>query len=148
MNIGEASKASGVSAKMIRYYKSIGLLPRADRRESGYRDYGSNDVHRLAFVRRAREFGFSIDSIGELLSLWADQNRSHVEVRKIAMHHVTELKAQASRLQEMIATLQKLVTCCKRGDRPECPIMTELGGVASQASGPTRAPRPRNGVRL
>src|SRR5258708_6646782 len=127
MNIGQASKASGVTAKMIRYYESIGLLPPAERRESGYREYAPNDIHRLTFVRRARELGFSMDSIGELLGLWADRKRSRAEVRNVAMRHVIGLETQAARLQEMIATLRDLVACCKRGDRPDCPIITELG---------------------
>ncbi len=136
MNIGQASQASGVSAKMIRYYESIGLVPPADRSNSGYRHYGSNDVYRLTFVRRARELGFSIKSIGELMSLWVDRGRSRAEVRKVALRHVRELETQAARLQEMIATLRDLVNCCKRGDRPDCPIMTELEGslLANQAA--------------
>jgi MerR family gold-responsive transcriptional activator of gol and ges genes len=126
MNIGVASKASGVTAKMIRYYESIGVIPEPDRRESGYRDYSPDDVRRLTFVRRARELGFSMEDIGELLSLWGDRDRSRTEVREIAMRHVGELEQQRVRLQEMIETLRGLVDCCKKGNRPECPIMAEL----------------------
>jgi len=141
MNIGQLSKASGVTPKMVRYYESIGLLPPADRRESGYRDYGRNDVHRLTFVRRARDLGFSIETIGELLSLWADQGRSHAEVRQIAARHIAGLEAQSARLREMIVTLRDLVNCCRQGNRPDCPIITELGGGVTQGPVASRVKR-------
>lgn len=128
MNIGQASKASGVSAKMIRYYEATGLIPPADRRESGYRDYSPHDLHRLAFVRRARELGFSVEFIRELLELWSDRARPNGEVRAVALKHVAGLEAQAQKLQGMIATLNALIGTCKRGDRQECPIMHELAG--------------------
>jgi Cu(I)-responsive transcriptional regulator len=128
MNIGKASKASGLSAKMIRYYESVGLLPEAARRASNYRDYDNVDVHRIVFIRRARELGFEVDLIRNLLSLWSDRDRSNAEVRAIAMQHVSELEAQRTRLDEMIATLRGLVGACKRGGRPDCPIMVELSG--------------------
>src|SRR5215207_6418784 len=93
MNIGQASNASGVSAKMIRYYESIELIPRSARRDSGYRAYGPADIHRLAFIRRARDLGFSIDHIRELLRLWSDSRRSSsADVKAIALEHVDELK--------------------------------------------------------
>ena len=146
MNIGQASKASGVSAKMIRYYESVGLLPEADRRESGYRDYGAPDLHRLAFVRRARDLGFSMDHIRALLSLWSDGSRSTAEIRAVATAHVEELKAQALKLQEMIGTLNHLIGACKRGDRPHCPIITSLGGGIAEgpAGKPRKAPERRH----
>jgi MerR family gold-responsive transcriptional activator of gol and ges genes len=129
MNIGQASRASGVSAKMIRYYESVGLLPAADRRESGYRDYDEPDVHRLGFVRRARDLGFQMAEIRELLGLWADRGRSNADVRALAEKHIGDLERQAARLQEMVATLRHLVdTCAHGGDRPDCPIIHELGG--------------------
>jgi Cu(I)-responsive transcriptional regulator len=130
VNIGQAAKASGVSAKMIRYYEATGLLPPADRRASGYRDYSETDVHRLRFVRRARDLGFPIDTIRELLSLWSDRGRSTADVRAVALGHVANLEAQAARLQEMIGTLRHLVEACARGDRPHCPIIAELEGGA------------------
>ena len=139
MNIGQASKASGVSAKMIRYYEQIGLLPEADRRESGYRDYGTPDIHRLTFVRRARDLGFSMDQIRELLGLWSDSGRSDAEIRAVASAHVKELEAQARKLQAMIGSLNHLIGACKRGDRPHCPIIVELGG--GLAEGPARKER-------
>jgi MerR family transcriptional regulator, copper efflux regulator len=139
MNIGQASKASGVSAKMIRYYESIGLLPEADRRESGYRDYGTPDIHRLGFVRRARDLGFSMERIRALLSLWSDSSRSTAEIRAVASAHVKELEAQALKLREMIGTLNHLIGACRKGDRPHCPIIAELGGGI--AEGPAGKPR-------
>ncbi|HEY0439625.1 MAG TPA: Cu(I)-responsive transcriptional regulator [Xanthobacteraceae bacterium] len=141
MNIGQASKTSGVSAKMIRYYEAIGLLPEADRRESGYRDYCTADIHRLAFVRRARDLGFSMEQIRALLSLWSDTSRSDAEVRAVASAHVAELEAQAEKLQGMIGTLRHLIGSCRRGDRPHCPIITELaGGIAEGPARRTRKP--------
>jgi Cu(I)-responsive transcriptional regulator len=134
MNIGMASRASGLSAKMIRYYESIGLLPEAARRDSNYRDYDESDIHRLVFVRRARELGFEVGLIRSLLSLWSDRRRSNAQVRAVAMKHVENLEAQAAQLQEMIATLKDLVGACKRGGRPDCPIMEELAGVAPARS--------------
>jgi Cu(I)-responsive transcriptional regulator len=116
---------------MIRYYESVGLLPEAARRESNYRDYDEADVHRLVFVRRARELGFDVPLIRDLLGLWSNRKRSNAQVRDIAMRHVSNLETQRRKIEEMIATLRGLVTDCKRGDRPECPIMTELTGGRS-----------------
>lgn len=138
MNIGQASKETGISAKMIRYYESIGLLPEAERRQSGYRDYGTTDIHRLKFVRRARDLGFSVDRIRELLGLWGDRTKDNAEVRSVANAHIAELEAQATRLQEMIATLRDLVGSCERAGRPDCPIMADLGGGMPQ--GPAQMP--------
>ncbi len=135
MNIGAAAKASGVSAKMIRYYETTGLIPAADRRESGYRDYSQSDVHRLAFVRRSRELGFSVEFIRELLGLWSDDARSNAEVRALARKHVAGLEVQAEKIKGMIATLNGLIGACKRGDRPDCPIMTELAGGTAAPEG-------------
>src|SRR5918997_1925328 len=112
MNIGQASTASGVSAKMIRYYESIGLVPKADRRESGYRDYGAPDVHRLRFIRRARDLGFSVEQIRDLLRLWTDRERSNAEVKAIALGHVAELKGRAKHLDEMANALRHLASAC------------------------------------
>lgn len=134
MNIGQASKEAGISAKMIRYYESIGLLPEADRRTSGYRDYSADDINRLKFLQRARSLGFSVPQIQELMRLWSDRDRSNEDVRKLALDHAAELEAKALQLQEMIGTLRKLAQACKRGDRPECPIIEELGGGAAPAT--------------
>ncbi len=131
MNIGHVAKASGLSAKMIRYYESTGLVPSADRRASGYRVYSESDLHRLMFVRRARELGFSVEFIRELLALWSDRGRSNTEVRAIALKHVADLEAQAEKLQGMIATLRDLIGTCRRGNRPDCPILSNLAGADS-----------------
>ena len=128
MNIGQASQEAGITAKMIRYYESIGLLPEADRRESGYRDYSDDDISRLKFLRRARSLGFSVPQIQELMRLWSDRDRSNAEVRELALNHAAELEVKAQQLQEMIQTLRRLARACRRGDRPECPIIEDLGG--------------------
>ena len=130
MQIGEASKATGVSAKMIRHYESIGLIPEADRRDSNYRDYGAGDVHRLGFIRRARDLGFSIDEIRDLLRLWADRRRSSRDVKALALSHLAELDAKIALLNEMRSTLAHLADCCDGGDRPDCPIIESLAGTA------------------
>jgi Cu(I)-responsive transcriptional regulator len=134
MNIGEASRRSGVSSKMIRYYESVRLLPAADRGRSGYRDYDETDIHRLRFVRRARDLGFSIRRIATSLRLWNDQRRSNAEVRAIALAHVEELEAQVDNLQALVGVLRHLATACAGDDRPHCPIIADLAG-----EGPTRA---------
>lgn len=129
MNIGEASKASGVSAKMIRYYETIDLVPAADRRSSGYRDYGPADVHRLAFIRRARDLAFSIEEIRELLRLWSDRDRSSREVKELALRHISDLDGRAKQLTEMADALRHLAGTCEGNDRPDCPIIDGLDGA-------------------
>jgi MerR family copper efflux transcriptional regulator len=126
MNIGQASKASGVSAKMIRYYEGIGLIPPSARRESGYRDYASADLHRLGFIRRARDLGFSMDEIRALLRLWSDQGRSSREVKAIALRHISELDQRARQLTEMADALRHLADACEGDGRPGCPIIEGL----------------------
>lgn len=130
MQIGEAAEATGVSAKMIRHYEAIGLIPAADRRRSNYRDYGAADLHRLGFIRRARDLGFSIDEIRGLLHLWADRDRSSRDVKALARTHIAELDAKIARLAEMRATLAHLAHCCDGDDRPDCPIIESLAGAA------------------
>lgn len=127
MNIGQAAEASGISAKMIRYYESIGLLPQAMRTRGGYRDYDTADVQRLRFIRRARDLGFSLDRIGDLLKLWSDQNRHSADVKSVALAHISELEGRAAELKSMIKTLRTLVRSCDGDHRPDCPIMEELG---------------------
>ena len=134
MNIGQAAKATGVSAKMIRYYEDIGLLAKVGRRESGYRDYAPADLHRLSFVRRARLLAFPIERIRVLLALWTDRERSNADVRAVALSQITELEKQEAALHTMIATLRELVGSCKRGNRPDCPIIAELSGAAPAKS--------------
>jgi MerR family transcriptional regulator, copper efflux regulator len=141
MNIGQAAQASGVSAKMIRYYEEIGLVPKAARRESGYRDYEEADIHRLRFIRRARDLGFTVDQIGELLGLWADRSRASSNVKTLAMSHVEELRRKKAEIEGMIATLESLAQSCHGDDRPDCPILEELGAAGHDASGLQAGPR-------
>ncbi len=123
MNIGQAAAASGVSAKMIRYYESIGLISPAARTGSGYRVYSDADVHTLRFIRRARDLGFSVDQMTELLALWRDRDRASAEVKKIALNHVAELERKMQELQGMADTLRHLARHCLGDHRPECPIL-------------------------
>ncbi|WP_147081946.1 Cu(I)-responsive transcriptional regulator [Methylobacterium haplocladii] len=136
MNIGQAAEASGVSAKMIRHYESIGLVPRADRRNSGYRDYGPQDVHRLGFVRRARDLGFPLERIRVLLGLWGDPGRSSAEVKALALSHIGELEGKARHLQEMAGVLRGLALSCDGDERPDCPIIAGLEAGPVPPSGP------------
>jgi MerR family copper efflux transcriptional regulator len=131
MNIGQASKVSGVSQRMIRHYESIGLIEPPARRESGYRDYGPRDVHALRFIARARDLGFPVPEIGKLLALWRDQARSSAEVRELALARVEELKAKEREIAEMRRTLETLAKSCHGDDRPDCPIIEELADQAS-----------------
>ena len=126
MNIGKAAAASGVSAKMIRYYESIGLLPAARRTDSGYRFYTDEDVHVLRFIRRARDLGFSLADIAELLALWRDQRRASADVKRIALEHVVALERKIAELQGMASTLRTLAAHCHGDARPDCPILTDL----------------------
>ncbi len=128
MQIGEASRLSGVSAKMIRHYEAIGLVPAPARRDSNYRDYGMEDIHRLGFVRRARDLGFSIEEIRDLLRLWADETRASADVRALAAAHIADLDQRIERLMEMRMTLDKLVHACHGDHRPHCPIIESLAG--------------------
>jgi len=128
MQIGAAAKATGVSAKMIRHYESIGLVPAADRRDSNYRDYSHHDLHRLGFIRRARDLGFSIEEIRELLKLWGDKSRSSKDVKALALVHVAELERKIRLLDEMRTTLSQLVDACDGDHRPDCPIIESLEG--------------------
>jgi len=127
MNIGQAAEASGVSAKMIRYYEEIALISPPARAQSGYRVYGSEDVHTLRFVRRARSLGFSIEETGALLALWRDRSRASADVKTMALKHVAELEEKAAALQAMAATLRHLANHCHGDKRPECPILDGIG---------------------
>ncbi len=126
MNIGEVAAASGVSAKMIRYYESIGLVPAARRSQNGYRVYGPAEMHTLRFVRRARALGFSVARIGQLLKLWQDKGRASAEVKAIAEGQVAELNARIGELQSMARTLEHLAQSCHGNARPDCPILDDL----------------------
>ena len=126
MNIGQAAAASGVSAKMIRYYESIALIPPGRRSDAGYRIYGDNDLHALRFVKRGRSLGFSLDQIRDLLSLWQNKERASADVKRIATGHVAELNQRIAELTEMRDTLQTLAGCCHGDHRPDCPILQSL----------------------
>lgn len=126
MNIGQASKASGVSAKLIRYYESIGLIPEAGRTASGYRVYTPQEVNVLRFIKRARTLGFSIERIQHLVGLWLDKDRASAEVKRIALDHVAELHAKIAEMQAMADTLLELADACHGDHRPDCPILRDL----------------------
>ncbi|NBJ09771.1 Cu(I)-responsive transcriptional regulator [Microvirga arsenatis] len=132
MNIGQAAKASGVSAKMIRYYESIGLIPKTLRTESGYRVYSDHDVHTLRFIRRARDLGFSVEQIADLVSLWQDRERASKDVKAIALEHVGVLERKIRELQEMASTLKHLAVNCHGDARPHCPILEELASDGAE----------------
>ena len=125
-NIGEAAAHSGVSAKMIRHYETLSLLPKVGRTASGYRQYGPREVHTLRFVRRARELGFSMAEIAALLKLWQNRRRASADVKRIALSHVAELDRRMSEMAAMKRTLESLATCCHGDERPDCPILDEL----------------------
>src|SRR5690606_15107420 len=126
MNIGEAAKASGISAKMIRYYESTGLITPASRSASGYRHYTEDDLNMLRFIRRGRDLGFSMAHIGELLNLWRDQRRASSDVKRIAEQHIDDLNQRIRDLQAMVATLSQLAHACHGDHRPNCPIIEAL----------------------
>ncbi len=142
MNIGAASRASRVSAKMIRYYEQIGLIPAAGRTDSGYRAYTDADVHRLHFIRRARDLGFSVAEIGDLLDLWNDRSRQSADVKRLAQRHIAELEQRMANLRQMTDTLQSLIACCAGDGRPDCPILDEL----QQPDGGSAEAGPRTGA--
>ena len=137
INIGQAARASGVSAKMVRHYESLGLLPQVGRTDSGYRQYTEADVHALHFIRRSRDLGFSMEEIAELLGLWHDRSRASSQVKRIAQQHIDDLSERIAQMQAMQRSLQTLVSCCQGNDRPDCPILDDL---ASGQAGP-HAPR-------
>lgn len=126
MNIGQASRRSGISQRMIRHYEAIGLIEKAARRDSGYRDYDERDVHTLRFIRRARDLGFPIDEIGKLLALWRDRSRASLDVKALATARAQELKRKEEALRSMRRTLEDLARHCHGDDRPDCPILADL----------------------
>jgi Cu(I)-responsive transcriptional regulator len=146
MNIGQAARASGVSAKMIRYYEQTGLIRPADRTDSNYRSFSDRDVNDLRFVKRARVLGFSVDEIANLLSLWRDRGRPSREVKAVAEHHIQDLEARIAEMQAMADTLRHLSGCCAGDDRPDCPILADLaGGGEDLGDRPVAAPDGRFG---
>ena len=130
MKIGDVSTRSGVSQRMIRHYEAIGLIPAAPRRDSGYRDYDERDLHTLRFIGRARDLGFSIEEIGQLLALWLDSSRASAEVKALALAKAAELDDKARKLDEMRRSLEHLAASCHGDDRPDCPILGNLEGAA------------------
>lgn len=126
MNISDASKKSQVNSKMIRRYEEIGIIPKAKRNASGYRQYSESDIHNLKFVKRSRELGFSMKDIKELLGLWRNKKRASSQVKTIAMKHINELETKLLEIQSMLKTLKNLANNCHGDDRPDCPILDEL----------------------
>lgn len=126
MNIGDAANASGVSAKMIRHYEEIGLIPAANRSDAGYRTYAERDIHLLRFIRQGRLLGFSMKQIAELIGLWLDQSRPSSKVKQLALSHIAELNDKIKELQAMKGTLEQLARHCHGDARPECPILDGL----------------------
>lgn len=140
MNIGKAARVSGISAKMIRYYESVGLIPPAARTDTGYRTYSESDVHRLRFIRRARDHGFMVSEIGDLLSLWNDKSRKSADVKRLAEKHIAELERRMESIRQMAETLKTLSDCCAGDERPDCPILEEFQQPDdTQAEGKKRA---------
>ena len=129
MNIGQAARASGISAKMIRYYEDNGLIGPVARTESGYRVYGPRDIHTLGFIKRSRDMGFSVERIGELLQLWRDRTRHSADVKRMALEHVAVLQQRIAELQDMVQTVQVLADCCAGDERPDCPILRDIEGT-------------------
>ena len=126
MNIGQAAKKSGLTAKMIRYYEGIGLLPEAGRSDSGYRQYSSQDLHTLAFIKRSRDLGFSLEEVGRLLQLWQDRQRASADVKALARDHIEALNRKIAELAGLRDTLQELVDHCQGDHHPDCPILKDL----------------------
>lgn len=128
MNIGQAAKQSGLSAKMIRYYESIGLLSPAGRSDSGYRRYGEQDLHILAFIKRSRDLGFSLEEVGKLLALWQNRERASADVKALALAHMDDLNRKIGELTALRDSLGELVQHCQGDQRPDCPILRDLEG--------------------
>lgn len=132
MKIGEAARTSGISERMIRHYEKIGLVAAVPRRDSGYRDYSPLDVHTLRFIARARDLGFSVDEIRQLVALWNDHGRASSDVKSLALARAAELRAKESQLREMRNALEHLAASCHGDGRPDCPILGGLEGIAAR----------------
>ncbi len=134
MNIGEAAAASGVSAKMIRYYEQVGLLPAAARSPAGYRRYDAGAVQTLRFLRRARSLGFAVAQMRDLMALWRDERRASADVKRLALSHAAALEEKALAIAEMSRALRHLADRCEGDHRPDCPILDELAHAPSRAA--------------
>ncbi len=137
--IGTAAQRAGVSARMVRHYESLGLLPAVARTEAGYRQYSEADIHALRFIRRARDLGFSMPEIATLLGLWQDKRRASASVKQIAQAHIADLGERIAAMQAMQRTLQSLVQCCHGDQRPDCPILDDLAAAPGTAPGPRKS---------
>lgn len=126
MNISKAAAESGLSAKMVRYYEEQGLLGKVKRSDAGYRQYSAADVQVLCFIKRARDLGFSVAWVKNLLDLWQNPARHSSDVRQLAQQHVEELQLKIAQLQQMVVSMQSLIDCCAGDDRPDCPILQDL----------------------
>jgi len=137
VHIGHAAELSGISAKMVRHYESLGLLPRVARTDSGYRQYSEAEVHTLRFIKRARDLGFSMTEIAELVALWQNRRRTSASVKRIAQKHVDELATRIEAMQAMQRTLRELLHHCHGDERPDCPILDDLARnvVSAQRAG-------------
>ncbi|MBT3306728.1 MAG: Cu(I)-responsive transcriptional regulator [Alphaproteobacteria bacterium] len=135
MNIGAAADETGVSAKTIRYYESIGLIPPARRAENGYRDYSGFDIETLKFIQRARRLGFTVKDVGDLLQLWNDKERTSASVKTLALRHIAEVEKRINELQSIRNTLIDLTDRCHGDDRPDCPILEDF--ALGQGAGDT-----------
>ncbi len=133
VTIGEAARFSGVSAKMVRHYESLGLLARVTRTDSGYRLYNEADVRTLQFIKRGRDLGFSMAEIAELVGLWNNRRRASASVKRIAQKHVSELAQRIDAMQSMQRTLSSLLDHCHGDERPDCPILDDLAGITAVA---------------
>lgn len=143
MNIGDVAKASGVSAKMIRYYEATGLIPAALRSDAGYRVYSGTEVQMLRFIRRARDLGFPVEKIETLLALWRDRSRQSSDVKRLAQEQIDGLARKINEMQAMMDSLQHLADACCGDDRPDCPILADLGSGVAAGQGSVQ---PRSGL--
>jgi MerR family copper efflux transcriptional regulator len=130
LNIGEAARLSGISTRMVRHYESLGLLGDVHRSDSGYRQYSAAEVHTLRFIKRSRDMGFSMEQVAELVDLWHNRRRTSASVKRIAQSHLDELEQRIAAMQGMQRTLAHLVHCCHGDQRPDCPILDDLAGIA------------------